>query len=62
MKGWLVISELDDYQEKQRLEIAEFWPDEEENPEPPYSQDEGILQFHIRLVDQPNGYPKLEVI
>lgn len=43
---------------------AEFHRDEEETDESPYSNDEGVIQFHVALTwdeEDPN-YPKMEVI
>lgn len=54
--GWLVLAEED-------LKPLEFYPDEEEDPEPPISNDNGVLQFHIRLTTTTQGdnYPTLTV-
>ncbi len=56
-KGWLVIDE-----DTHRL--LQYHPDEEEvTPEPPISNDTGVLQFHIqiKIINKPGEYPKVRI-
>jgi hypothetical protein len=56
--GWIVL-------EDDTLKPMEFWEDEQ-GPitEPPYSNDGGVLQFHLEIEfpDDPNQYPTAKVI
>lgn len=52
--GWLVLNE-------DTLEAMEFIIDEEEHQESPYSNDGGILQFHLEI-EFTEPYPTARVI
>jgi hypothetical protein len=64
-EGWLVIRDVRGVEGEDAVVQfpAEFWKHPiGQNEEPPISDDEGVLQFHVRLTDREDGYADMEII